>query len=259
MDLAAMYGTPGGPAQEDQEKVAQAELFIKLAHEVGLDLSQYSDEQLSQWWEQTFPKEAGADAAPAADASAAAPATSEEKLAAAQAEFAAAQEFKEKVAEMDYLGRLMAHAYINELTKIGEAMDKTAAMPPQLAAALGKGGNGEKKEEGNGAKEEKKEEKKEEEPKEASVAGPAIWKEGSANVDQLAAELAVEKAAAANWDKDEAITRINAVITLGGPGESEKAASASDLNGAVEVRSLEFLEAAGYQVYWPQQEQTPGA
>ena len=70
-------------------------------------------------------------------------------------------------------------------------------------------------------------------------------------IDQLALDMAVEKVAEAGWDMDEAGDRLAAVVTLG-LGESEKIASApyGDVNTAVEIRSLEFLEAAGYPVEW---------
>jgi hypothetical protein len=77
-------------------------------------------------------------------------------------------------------------------------------------------------------------------------------KESSA-IDEFAAQAAVEKVAAAGWDADEAIERINSVFTLGTIGESEKIAAAENVEGAVEIRSLEILEAAGYPVEWENQ------
>jgi hypothetical protein len=70
-------------------------------------------------------------------------------------------------------------------------------------------------------------------------------------IDQLALDMAVEKVAEAGWDMDEAGDRLAAVVTLG-LGGSEKIAAApyGDVNTAVEIRSLEFLEAAGYPVEW---------
>jgi len=75
-------------------------------------------------------------------------------------------------------------------------------------------------------------------------------KEGSA-LDDLASELAVEKAASAGWDADEAAQRVFSVLTLGvSESDSVKVASAPDLESAVDVRSIELLEAAGYPVTW---------
>jgi len=71
----------------------------------------------------------------------------------------------------------------------------------------------------------------------------------SSAIDELAAERGVVKAAEAGFDPSEAAERLDAVLTLG-TSESEKIASASDLETAVEIRSLELLEAAGYPVNW---------
>ena len=81
------------------------------------------------------------------------------------------------------------------------------------------------------------------------AAGRASKKEASA-IDQLAAELAIEKAASVGWDEEEATERVASVMTLDLLGESEKVAMAQDLETAVDVRSLEYLEAAGYPVTW---------
>jgi len=73
-------------------------------------------------------------------------------------------------------------------------------------------------------------------------------KEASA-LDALAAELAVKKAAAYNFDPQEAAQRVEAVLTLV-TGESEKVAYVNDLDTAVDVRSSELLELAGYPIDW---------
>ena len=82
----------------------------------------------------------------------------------------------------------------------------------------------------------------------SALAGHEASKHASA-IDELAAEEAVVKAASVGWDLDEAVERVSSVLTLG-IGESEKVAFAQDLEGAVDVRSLELLEAAGYPVTW---------
>jgi len=86
----------------------------------------------------------------------------------------------------------------------------------------------------------------------AAIAGGAYAagrsKESSA-LDELAGEAALNKVAAAGWDPEEAGERLDAVLTLG-MDLSEKIASAADVDSAVEVRSLELLEAAGYPVTW---------
>lgn len=68
--------------------------------------------------------------------------------------------------------------------------------------------------------------------------------------DLLAAELAVEKAAAAGFDPEECGEKIAAILTLGGLTESEKVASIQDTDDALHCRAAEFLESAGYPVNW---------
>ena len=73
----------------------------------------------------------------------------------------------------------------------------------------------------------------------------------SSALDECAAELAVKTAAENGWDAEEAGERVASVITLGiCTEENSKVAAAGDLDGAVQIRSLEFLEAAGYPVTW---------
>lgn len=213
-ELAAMYGTP--TAVEDQEKVAEAQLFAKLAAENGLDLTQFNDDQIQELWNATFSKQASTEVQEQK------PDEEEKIAAAARAEFQAHQEWQEKVAECDKLGRVMAHAYVQELGLIDQQLQKQA--------------EGEEEEKEETKEEEKKEEKTEE--KEASA------------IDLLAAREGVELAKQAGIDPAVAARRIEAVLVLGGPGQSEKIASARSLHETVHIRALEFLERAGYPVQW---------
>jgi hypothetical protein len=77
--------------------------------------------------------------------------------------------------------------------------------------------------------------------KEAS-AGPSAF-------EMEAAELALAKVAEANFDQDQAIGRLNAVLTLG-LNDSEKVASLDKYEDALERRALEYAAAAGYPVEW---------
>lgn len=244
-ELAAMYGTPGQQS-EDKTKVAEMELFAKLAAENGVNLNELSDDQIEQLWNATFAKQAEEEKCSTckeAMADCKCPpkeAAQKDKLAAAaQAEFQKSQEWHEKVAECDKLGRVMAHAYVQELGLIDEAMKKQAGskkvaeMPPQFAAAAE-----EKKEEGG---EEKKEEEKKEEPKDEE-------KEASA-IDQLAAKHAVELAKNAGLNEKVAAKRVDAVLTLGA-APTVKTASAKTVQETVHIRALELLEQAGYPVDW---------
>lgn len=311
LNLASMYGTPGvdAAAAEEQEKVAQTELFCKLAAENGIDLNQYNDEQIQELWNATFSKTAEEEekkeekkAPPFAkkdDSD-----EDEEKKAAAYAEFEATKVAQAKLAEADYLGRVMAHAYVQELGQIGESMEKDAGRASDLALkgavgveklegaagrALAKGKAGlEKLKMRAGVTKERAEKavgshlervgKKTlniaakggagaADPKTLRRVGAGVYgvgtagtagagyaahkamdKKGSA-LDEQAAGLALEKAAEAGWDADEAADRLNALLTLG-VGESEKLAAAETFDDALELRSLELLETAGYPINW---------
>lgn len=91
----------------------------------------------------------------------------------------------------------------------------------------------------------------------ASAAGGAYLagskKESSAisPLDDLAIDAAIAKVAEAGFDIDEAAEKIAEVLILtSGEFTDSKVASASDVDQAVEIRSLELLEVAGYPVTW---------
>ena len=125
----------------------------------------------------------------------------------AKAEFAEKKEASMKIAESDELGRLMARSFMDEVQKLASGQAPT-------------------------------------QPKVASAPTPVT---SAPAIDQLAAEMACEKAASAGYDADEAAQRVIAVLTLGAP-DSMKVASAATLEAAVDVRALELLELAGYPV-----------
>ncbi len=263
--IAEFYGT-AQPTQEDQEKVAQMELFAKLAAKEGIELDKLSEEQIQTLWDNTFGtpenKTAAAHGHKHGHKAAAAAChghkhghkqASANVNEAAQAEWAEKRAAAEKIAEADFLGRVMAHAYVNELSKIGEELQsKTASaevtslkdrllkvageLPPWLK---GKGEEkGEKKPEDKGDKkpEEKKEEKEE---KKASASA----------LDLASAEYAVDLVGKAGGDPKEAAEKVAAVLTLGAK-ESTKIAAATDYNMGKHIRALELLEQAGYEVNW---------
>jgi len=96
--LAELYGTTetinaGG---EDLEKQAAAEFLVKMAQDEGIDLNQLSDDEVGALLYEV------------------------EKSAAAGefGGYAVEDEAQEKLAEADFLGRAMAHAYVNELSEI---------------------------------------------------------------------------------------------------------------------------------------------
>lgn len=129
--LAEIYGT-NKPDEADVEKLAAAELAEKLASENGVDLENMSEEELEQTAAELLAsgegEGEGEGEAPAGDE----PEAGTEKTA------------QEKLDEADYLGRVMAHAYVQELKEIDKTaaaeMDKEAKgkMPAGLAGKVGK-------------------------------------------------------------------------------------------------------------------------
>jgi len=288
LDLARIYGTPGqktaSAAQEEQfEKQAQAELFAKLAADNGIDLGTLSDDQIGGLWADTFGQKLAEDDKEHEDKESPDHEKDEkdDKEKKAAYELAELQDEQQKLAFADQAGRVMAHAMVNELNSINENIAKEAAMPEALRKGLdaagrhaGKAGDrigkhlegvgkkvvGVVAKGGEGAMD----------PRTAKRIGGGVYAAGAAGaaggaaairshrskkessaLDDLALQSAFDKAASAGFDTDEAVTRLNAVYALG-LGESEKIASApfGDLNAAVDIRSLEYLEAAGYPVEW---------
>lgn len=279
-------GAASAPAEtdmnEDLHKQASIELFCKLAASNNVDLESCSEEQIQQLFAD-FQKQASEDGPPKDDKKG-------DKKEEAKKELEEKKAAAEKTAEADYLGRVMAHSYIDELNKIA-ASKGMVHIPGQGSSASHSGGN----HPGASAKSVKPEsagfmkvrhalEKGKDKAKDlAGKAGVAAGKAGNflgkhkhfagavaagaagvgagaalasgkkkeaSAVDELAAGLAVEKAAAGGYDADEAAEKIAAVLTLG--IESEKTAGVFDVDQAVDIRSLELLEMAGYPVTWPE-------
>ena len=168
--LAEVYGTDNSGAGDDLEKTAQAMLLEKLAEQEGIDLSGLDENQLDALAQQIIADSQEGDQAPADG-----PSPEEEE---AQAKFA----------EADFLGRVMAHSYTQELNKIAEEAAKAEEngngekkVPPQIAAAV--------------AAAEKKEEKKEEEAeKSAGILAAAIEKLGGQVGEPSIEEYVVKRA-----------------------------------------------------------------
>lgn len=118
--LAAFYGT-NSPDEADVEKLAAAELAEKLAGEESVNLDGISEEQLEEVAQQLISGEDDPEETPSGE---------DTQEAAVEEPEGGAQE---KLAEADYLGRVMAHAYVNELRSI----EKTAAMPAGMGKVMG--------------------------------------------------------------------------------------------------------------------------
>lgn len=203
-DLINAHFAKTAASNEEAEKLAEVELFTKLASENGIDLDQLSQDQVNELWvafktagdEEPEKKEEKED-------------DKDDKKEKAKAEFAEKKEASMKIAESDELGRLMARSFMDEVQKLASGQAPT-------------------------------------QPKVASAPTPVT---SAPAIDQLAAEMACEKAASAGYDADEAAQRVIAVLTLGAP-DSMKVASAATLEAAVDVRALELLELAGYPVQY---------
>lgn len=129
--LAAIYGN--NIDGEDTEKLAAAELAEKLAADGDAEV-EYTEEQIQELAAAALGEETEEEEQQAAGEE------TEEGAAVTEPEEAektsAAEEAKEKIAEADYLGRVMAHAYTNELRKIAAEQEKTAGKVGDFAKGV---------------------------------------------------------------------------------------------------------------------------
>lgn len=143
--LAEYYGTNGASQSTetiiDKEAEASFDLFAKVAAAEGIDLSKMSDEDVMA----LYTKVAGEDEHEDKEEERKKEKEEEKKKeAAAKAELAAktaaastqapTAEAQEKLAEADFLGRVMAHAYVQEMKKIAEASTEVAPEATKEAA-----------------------------------------------------------------------------------------------------------------------------
>jgi hypothetical protein len=235
--LAEYYNTNGTKTaaanREDIEKAAQYELFTKIAAENKIDLSKLNDEQTRELFVETF-KTAG-EMPPQFAAHAKGKEEGGKKDEHEELEEKAKKEHEEKkamatkLAEADFMGRAMAHAFVNEAEQIAASREKNAGQAtgewqvtlPEVASAV---------------------------DKLAMHRAFAIVQGHNAQVAEHNKTAAADKQVAFIDEKD-AATKIAQVHTKG-LGESIKVASAPDHKVAVEVRALETLEAAGFPVDW---------
>jgi len=311
--LAEMYGTKTASA-EDFEKQAQAEYFSKLAADNGIDLNTLSDEQVTYLWNQTFAKTAGDDV--------------DRKVEEAKREVEEKRASAEKFAEADFLGRVMAHAYVQELNKIaadGEDKVDLRKHRPERGPAANEPSRGALNKRIGGAIGEgtihSTSNRSHSTPVSDNIAGMSTaagrethntgvghftandkslrgslrqhagaawrhikdhpWRYGggaaagaaalgggallahhlskknegkesrSSALDEIASEVAFNKAAEAGFQPEEAAQRLQAVLVLGlADQDNTKVAAGSSFEEAVEIRALELLEVAGYPVNW---------
>ena len=282
--LAEIYGTgQEANAEDDQVKLAAAELLVKLAGDNNVDLSQFSDAEVAEMV-QELQKEA--ELPPqfqkkeeSSEEKKETPESKESSESSSESPEAKKAEAAEKVAEADFLGRVMAHSFAQECKEIekdageekpsggkwsraigratthglvGQAAG--AGVGAGVGAALGKAlkhgagkGAGAGALVGAGL---------------GSIAGQIHgarkgWREGKATdkalhekkgeaeqsaLNALAEQRALAMAKEAGWVDTEG--------NLVAPPAPEATKTASPLDLAVERRALEMLEANGYPVTW---------
>jgi len=125
--LAAIYGTGNyEPEQTDIEKMAAAELLVKLAEEQGVDLDQFNDQEIAEMVSDLY--KSAEDETPAEE-------KKEEEKKEKESQFGEHEKGEtkeeekkeeEKVAEADFLGRVMAHSMVHELNEIEKQAAETA-------------------------------------------------------------------------------------------------------------------------------------
>lgn len=118
--LNELYGTSQIISGDDVEKQAAAEFLVKLAEQEGVDLDTLSDAEVGDLLAE-IEKKGSAQAQPQAEA-------------------------QEKLAEADFLGRAMAHAYVNELHEIEKSAARPSAEVGKEVLRQGKGALGRLKE-----------------------------------------------------------------------------------------------------------------
>lgn len=285
--LASFFGTGGvesQPSAEDAEKTAQAAFFAKTAAAQGIDLEECTPAQIDWLWQRTFGTTKEAEFPPPKEDKGEGDEKKEQEDK-ARKEHEEKKASQDRFDQATTFGKTAAHAYVAEMKHILEAgglefmkeagiADKARSVGKQFVKGI----------KGEGIKDSYKAMKRDAgasvhgelaargDLKKAvgrsaaayGAAGAAAGaagagarhamksKEGSAEpsaFEMEAAELALAKVAEANFDQDQAIGRLNAVLTLG-LNDSEKVASLDKYEDALERRALEYAAAAGYPVEW---------
>jgi hypothetical protein len=261
--LAEIYGT-GHSAEDDQTKLAAAELLVKLASDNQVDLSQFSDAEITQMVSELsktaeFPPAAEGEKKESKE-------TPESKEATPESKESAEKAAEEKVAEADFLGRVMAHSFnqeLGEIQKQASVKDKVVGAAKKIPEfirkrmeATGQGAKAVKsiagsKLMGAGDKARAIGQTVKKSPElavgaagaaggAAALASKGKKKESSA-LDSLASERAFELAKEAGW--------VDAEGNLMVPQTQEEKV-ASSLEIEVERRALQMLEESGLPVQW---------
>lgn len=223
-ELAEIYGTVE-PTEEDFQKTAAVEALIKMAEAEGVDLDDFSPEQIEGMLEEL--------------------------------QYGGEEEFTEKVAEADYLGRVMAHSMTQELGEIEKEASKAELIGPTIGKyrlGLRRGVDAVKNYHKRGA---------------GLIAAGVKGGKGPAGKNQLGADLSkldrakavgagaarflphAAAAGAAGYAAKKKLSSIDeyaeqrAYEMLEEAGYLEK-----DASDEIEIRALQMLEANGYPVEW---------
>jgi hypothetical protein len=236
--LADMYGTNeivGGNAG-DVEKLAQAKFLDHLIkEETGLNYDQVDPSTIVKVAAEIFganslikTAEDAEEAAPEEKAEEAEEKAEEAEEKAEEAVEEEAKEAQEKLAEADYLGRVMAHAYVNELA----AIEKNASAKDTVVGA---------------AKKVKDWASKPAKSYERTRTHGAVNKAGKRPGRFTALKAAIKE------NPYQALAGGGALATAGGGAalginklRKGKKKESSDLSAAVDARALELLKEAGY-------------
>ena len=127
--LAEIYNTPA-PADEEVQKVANADMFAKIATQHGIDLGALPPEQVGELYAQVFPEEAAKISAEGEEekcADCGKVDCSCDKKEAAAVHWQEKRAFQEKFAEADTMGRVMAHSFVQERGYIEKGANKYTA------------------------------------------------------------------------------------------------------------------------------------
>lgn len=260
--LGEVFGTTktASASEEDLQKEAHMQFFTDLCKEQNIDIGALDDNQVGELYkaamamypangttkEAEFPPAAKSDEDKKKEEE---EKKAKEKSAAASAEYAEKRAAAAKIAEADFMGRVMAHSLVDEMRKIAAEEGGKPPFPPKKPEGKdGKDGKDEDSEKkASDARAQALIDALRARTKEASA--PPAGSSSTPNFDEQAAYHAIEMLKSAGVDADLAHARISAVYTLG-IGDSTKIASAETEERARVLRGLEYCEAAGFQVDW---------
>lgn len=153
--IAGIYGTGKPEAEQDLQKVAAAELIVKLAEREGIDFDKLSDDQITEMVNELFktaeeapPFPPKKDKETKGEESSGESSPDESKDESKEASVTEAEkEAKAKFAEADFLGRVMAHSMVQEMGliqkeagRMGNLANFVRDKAKAVGAAAAKGG-----------------------------------------------------------------------------------------------------------------------